>query len=161
MKISDLFESTAAGGSHAALLKQWIAAGTKHPEDPDDRQAELEDAIEASERRVREYAGASHYKHYEILQYDYEIRDVPIASLKHRQDEFDQASMEEMAKQHLYQQYTKLHRKHDVLPILLSTDGTILDGYHRAASAAHNKLSTVPALVPVRKGTGKVVGTYA
>lgn len=161
MKISDLFETTATGGTHAALLKQWIAAGTKHPEDPDDRHAELEDAIQASERRVREYAGASHYEHYELLQYDYEIRDVPIANLKRRQSEIGQESMEEMAKQHLLQQYMELHRKHDVLPILLSYDGTILDGYHRIASAAHNGLSTVPALVPVRKGTGKIIGTYA
>lgn len=137
-------------GSHIDLLKQWLNTGTKHPEDPDDRQALLEDVIQACERRIKEYG---------YDEFDYNIELVSLSKLKHIQDPkfIHDDSLKFMAKEHHKLDYKQLHRKHDILPILLNTDFVVIDGYHRIASAELNHQNTIPALVPFRKGTGKVI----
>lgn len=154
MRIEELFES------HSTLLKQWIKSGSKHLEDPDDEGSPREDAIEASSRRIKEYG--TYDSSLSLLDFDYEIKDVEISKLKHIQnpEDISHESMLIMAKEHLKDEYTKLYRKHDVLPILITSDFTIVDGYHRVASALKNGETTVPTLVPVKPGTGKIINTY-
>ena len=50
-----------------------------------------------------------------------------------------------------------VRRVEDVLPIRLDENMRIIDGNHRHAAAVLNKDEYIPALVPIRKGTGKVV----
>jgi hypothetical protein len=48
-------------------------------------------------------------------------------------------------------------RVEDVLPIRLDENMRIIDGNHRHAAAVLNKDEYIPALVPIGKGTGKVI----
>ena len=136
--------------NHSKLLKQWMGSGEAFRDDPDDDEADLHSAVEAMESRIKEFG---------VDQYDYRIQDVAIKHLRHIQDavEVQNNSLEYMAKEHKKDYYKKLTRKHDVLPILLDPDLTILDGYHRTESSKLNDSYTVPALVPIKSGTGKVL----
>lgn len=142
-----------------SLLRDWIKSGDKFPEDPDDKSSPNETAVHAMERRIQEYSTTTEYKEYKINKHDYEIQDVPLKKiLRTHQSEVDSESFEYTAKQIKHaKDYKQIRRKHDILPILLGTDFSVLDGNHRIEAAKTNGLTSIPALVPVQDGNGKVL----
>lgn len=142
---------------HATLLSQWIADGSKWREDPDDKTFHPESAVDAMHRRIQEYAG--NYPEYDVSGKDYELRNVNLNDIevKHQPKVDEESAAITSQEIHGAKSHTDLHRKHDVMPILLGHDMSVLDGHHRLHAAKLNSESTIPALVPVGKGSGKVL----
>ena len=125
-------------GSHAGLLNQWL---TEQPQD----------AIAAINRNVfSRKSGASQ---------DYELRMMPVDSVKPTQagEDYLNDSSRYTAKELKTKDIYNIHRTEDALPIILDEAGNIADGNHRHAAAVLNGEKVIPALVPVGKGTGKVI----
>jgi hypothetical protein len=91
---------------------------------------------------------------------DFELRMVKTSDVIPTQvgDDYLNASStftaEQIAKS---QSIQDIRRVEDVLPIRLDDGMRVIDGNHRHAAAVLNKDEFIPALVPVGKGTGKVV----
>jgi hypothetical protein len=125
-------------GSHVGLLNQWL---TEQPQD----------AITAINRNVlSRKSGASH---------DYELRMMPVESVKPTQagEDYLNDSSRYTAKELKTKDIYNIHRTNDALPIILDEAGNIADGNHRHAAAVLNGEKVIPALVPIGKGSGKVI----
>ena len=158
-KCSDGLEETGIKSKSGKLLQKWLMSGTKWKDDPDDKTSEPESVTKALEGRILDFSQHGDYARYKIESFNYEIRNVDLKAIKpihQNADAVSQESIDFTAKQIKKNDFDTLHRKHDVLPILLGFDGSILDGYHRFNAAKTLKEKTIPALVPVRKGKGKI-----
>jgi hypothetical protein len=130
-------DTVKAPGTHAGVLNQWIS------EQP-------EAAAMAINRNLLNGAKSRHF--------DYELREVPVEGVKPTQfgEDYLNDSSRYTAKELRTKDIYNIHRTNDALPIILDQSGAILDGNHRHAAAVLNGATTIPALVPVGKGSGKV-----
>jgi hypothetical protein len=91
---------------------------------------------------------------------DFELRMVKTSDAVPTQvgeDYLNASSMETAEKIAKSKSIQDIDRVEDVLPIRLDENMRIIDGNHRHAAAVLNKDEYIQALVPVGKGTGKVV----
>lgn len=91
---------------------------------------------------------------------DFELRLVKTSDVFPTQvgdDYLNASSMETARKIARSNSIQEIDRVEDVLPIRLDENMRIIDGNHRHAAAVLNKDEFIQALVPVGKGTGKVV----
>lgn len=89
---------------------------------------------------------------------DFEIREVPLDSVRLQQmgeDYLNDSSR--YTAQKIRQGMAAARRPEDVFPVLLSNDGTLVDGHHRHAAATINGETSILALVPVKPGSGQVL----
>jgi hypothetical protein len=130
-------DTVKAPGTHAGVLNQWIS------EQP-------EAAAMAINRNLMNGTKSR--------QFDYELREVPVEGVKPTQfgEDYLNDSSRYTAKELRTKDIYNIHRTNDALPIILDQSGAILDGNHRHAAAVLNGATTIPALVPVGKGSGKV-----
>lgn len=104
------------------------------------------------------------FKQSDVGLYDFEIRDVPLSKLsliQEGEDRLNDSSRETAQQIKKANKLDDLSRREDVLPILLDEDWTVMDGHHRYTAAELNGETTIPALVPVGEGTGKVLNIEA
>lgn len=95
---------------------------------------------------------------------DFELRLVKTSDVFPTQvgdDYLNASSMETARKIAGAKSIQEIDRVEDVLPIRLDQDMRIIDGNHRHAAAVLNQDEFIQALVPVGKGTGKVVNIDA
>lgn len=95
---------------------------------------------------------------------DFELRLVKTSDVFPTQvgdDYLNASSMETARKIASSNTIQQIDRVEDVLPIRLDQDMRIIDGNHRHAAAVLNQDEFIQALVPVGKGTGKVVNIDA
>jgi hypothetical protein len=120
---------------HAMLLRDWLAS------DPKAMAGMLSDR-----RGARDF--------------DYELRDVPVADITPSQtgDDYLNASSQYTAQQIASETIDSIHRKEDVLPVILDENLKIIDGNHRHAASTLNGATTIPAIVRVGRGAGSIVG---
>jgi hypothetical protein len=91
---------------------------------------------------------------------DFELRTIKTSDAVPTQvgeDYLNASSIETARKIGKAQTIQEIDRVEDVLPIRLDENMRIIDGNHRHAAAILNKDEYIQALVPVGKGTGKVV----
>ena len=91
---------------------------------------------------------------------DFELRTIKTSDAVPTQvgeDYLNSSSMETARKIGKAQTIQEIDRVEDVLPIRLDENMRIIDGNHRHAAAILNKDEYIQALVPVGKGTGKVI----
>jgi len=95
--------------------------------------------------------------------FDYELRSVPVADVTPSQtgDDYLNASSEYTARQIASETIDTIHRREDVMPIILDENLKIIDGNHRHAASTVNGAKTIPALVRTGSGTGKISGVDA
>lgn len=149
---------------HGKLLSQWIASGKKSDElTLDDEGNEVTVTTDASQEiegiPKKEFSGD--FAKYGIGKHDYEIQDVPIDQLQtpHQEDDWvDEANVKSLA-DHI--KSGKMDGIGAAMPVLLGDDNSVIDGHHRLAAAKMLGEKTIPALVPVKKGTGKVLNIDA
>jgi len=148
-------DAPALTSKSSTLLREWIYK-TLQPNALRGKNAN-KDAINRIERRAAGIDdGSPARKGNEI--YDYELRDVRLSQLiptQFGEDALNDSSRYTADSIRSAKSIDEI-RAEDVLPILLSPDGRVLDGNHRFTAAKLNDEQTIPALVPVRKGTGKV-----
>jgi hypothetical protein len=109
-------------------------------------------------------AGADVFQHLARITrgaaFDYELQEVPIDQASPTQtgeDYLNESSRYLAEKIRSAHTVEDLPRRADVLPILLDVDGFVRDGNHRHAAAMLNAAGAIPALVPVREGTGRIL----
>lgn len=95
--------------------------------------------------------------------FDYELRSVPVADVTPSQtgEDYLNASSEYTARQIASETIDTIHRREDVMPIILDENLKIIDGNHRHAASTVNGATTIPALVRTGSGTGKISGVEA
>lgn len=138
--LSRLFKAGAKGvtSRSEALMQQWV---TEHPKE----------FTASVKKNLAERSRTANL--------DYELKQVPVGAVKpsqHGADYLNDSSIytaKELARKNI----NTIHRKQDALPITLDAEGNIVDGNHRHAAAVLNGDETIPALVPVGKGSGEVL----
>jgi hypothetical protein len=118
-----------------------------------------------SSNLLREYINTRDLQ-YELKKYlaeegfDYELRDVPVKDIKPNQtgeDYINASSIETAQRIKEAKNINELPRTADIRPILLDDKMNIIDGNHRHYASILNGEKTIPSLVPVKKGSGKII----
>jgi hypothetical protein len=155
MRTDPLADAPVVQSKSSALLREWISR-TLQPDALRGNNANM-DVINRIERRAAGTDSGSPARKGDDV-YDYELRDVRVSQLMPTQFGEDALNSSSRYTAESIRSAKSIEdiRAEDVLPILLSPDGRVLDGNHRFTAATLNEEQTIPALVPVRKGTGKV-----